>query len=192
MTRDDIYDHLARVYIGKKKETKKETRRQFNVWLFINLVITVIIFTSAFYGLTAFLTHQRPALKKNIIYSLYQGPIQISYNFQNGLVPVQTFSLDVSTVDVSKYQSINFLIRGREEGSPGIVKMVVTNARNEVSAVYVRGIDLSWRKHRLPLEEFREITDWRSVTNVSIVVEEWNAADKTGVVLIDDLRFSSS
>ena len=50
MTRDDIYDHLAQVYLGKRKEADDKKKKQFSAWLFINIVITVIIFASIFDG----------------------------------------------------------------------------------------------------------------------------------------------
>ena len=81
MTRDDIYDHLAQVYLGKrtKKDIKKE--KQFGAWLLINVLITVIIFTSAFYGLTAFLTQRNSHLQSRIIFSLHNGMVRMEYNF---------------------------------------------------------------------------------------------------------------
>ena len=73
MTRDDIYDHLAQVYLGKRSKNDVKKEKQFNAWLVINILITVIIFTSAFYGLTAFLTHHNSNLQSRIIYSLLPG-----------------------------------------------------------------------------------------------------------------------
>ncbi len=77
MTRDEIYDHLAQVYLGKKNKIAQQKKVRFNVWLVINIVITVIIFASASYGLSAFLTHRGDALQNKIIFSLNNGPIRV-------------------------------------------------------------------------------------------------------------------
>ncbi len=191
MTRDEIYDHLAQVYLGKRKKSDIKKKQQLNAWLVINICITGIIFFSVFYGLTAFLTQQKSVLKSNIIFSLHNGPIYIAYNFNEEFPPVKKFSLDISSMNVAKYKEIRFSIRAKEEGSPGIVKVVFENSFNEESFYYVRGIDFSWKEIRIPFEKFAQITDWNDMKNVSFVLESWNVDKKKGVVLIDEVRFSS-
>ena len=43
MNRDDIYDHLAQVYLGKRNKTEEKKKKQYSVWLLINIGITFII-----------------------------------------------------------------------------------------------------------------------------------------------------
>ncbi|MCK5014454.1 MAG: hypothetical protein KAS66_11600 [Candidatus Omnitrophica bacterium] len=191
MTREDIYDHLAQVYLGKRSKADIKKERQFSVWLLINILITVIIFTSAFYGLTAFLTHRNSALQSRIIFSLHNGPIRIAYNFTNSFPPVKTFALDVPAIDAAKYNKIQFSIRGKEEGTPGIVKIVVKNRRSEEASYYIQGVGLDWQEFHIPLNEFQQITDWSSLTDVSFVLESWNVESKKGLVLVDGVCFSS-
>ena len=93
MTRDEIYDHLAQVYLGKRDKIEEKKKRQFNAWLVINIVITLVILISAFYGLTAFLTHRSDFLKNNVVFSLNNGPIRISYNLNSPYPQVKIFSL---------------------------------------------------------------------------------------------------
>ncbi|VAX36361.1 hypothetical protein MNBD_UNCLBAC01-1010 [hydrothermal vent metagenome] len=191
MTRDEIYDHLAQVYLGKRKATDEKKKKQFSAWLVINIFITGLIFFSVFYGLTAFLTGKKPLLQSNIIFELNGGPIQISYNFKEGFPPVKTFALAIPSMNIEKYQTIRFSIRAREEGSPGIVKVVFKNKRNEKAEFYVRGINFNWQEISIPLEEFYEITDWNSVKDISFVLESWNVEKKKGLILIEDIRFST-
>lgn len=192
MTRDDIYDHLAQVYLGKRKEVDVEQKKKkFSAWLLINALITTVIFASAVYGLSAFFAHKKPALQSNIIYTLSNGPMTLSYDFRKAFPPVKSLTLSINEIDPSRYQDLNFTIRGKEEGTPGIVKVVFKNKRNEIAAVYVNEVDLDWQDISLPLTKFKEISDWSSVTEVSFVLESWNVDDKTGIVLIDDVQFAS-
>ncbi len=194
MTRDDIYDHLARVYLGKKSKTDKteeKNKNQFNAWIFINIIITVIIFASSFYGLTAFLTNQRSYLREHIIYSLYRAPIRVSYDFKKSSNPIQSFSVSISPVDVSKYKTLQFSIRGKEEGYPGRVKVTITNKKNETAFYYLQDVGLKWHKANIPLKEFKSITDWSNVTEVTFSLESWNVDKQKGIMLIDDIQFSS-
>lgn len=192
MTRDDIYDHLAQVYLGKRKKDDVKEKKQFNAWLLINLFITVIIFASAFYGLTAFLTHQKESLKNNVIYSLHQGALRFEYNFKTSTNPIESFQLSLPDMDIGRYGSLEFSIRGKEEGVPGIVKVEFKNKYNEASHYYIQGVDLDWKKYRIPLNEFNQITDWTNVTELSFMVESWNVNDKKGIVLIDNLNFATT
>ena len=190
MTRDDIYDHLAQVYLGKRTKIDIKKERQFNAWLLINIFITVIIFTSAFYGLTAFLTQRNSFLQSRVIFSLHTGMARVEYNFKGPFPPVKIFALDVPAIDAGKYSKIQFSIRGKEEGAPGIVKLVVRNRRGEESSYYIQGIGLEWQKFDIPLQEFKQITDWTSLTDISFVLESWNVDRPKGLVLIDDICFS--
>lgn len=191
MTRDDIYDHLAQVYLGKRTKADVKRTQRLNAWLVINIFLAVIIFAGAFYGLSAFLAQRGSYLQSRIIFSLHNGPVRIEYNFSGSFPPVKTFALDVPPVDAAKYGRIRFSMRAKEEGTPGIVKVVVKNRRNEEASYYVQGVGPDWREFSIPLEEFKQITDWSSLTDVSFVLESWNVENKKGLVLIDNVCFSS-
>jgi len=191
MTRDEIYDHLARVYLGKKNKVAEKKRRQINAWLVINVLIAVIIFTSAFYGFTAFLVHRSDGLHNRVIYALNNGPIRLNYNLVNPYPPVKVFSLAVPQINAAKYQKFEFMIRGAEEGHPGIIRVEVKNRKNEISSVVIDGIKQDWRHFEVPFSQFPQITDWSNIEEVSFIIESWNARKSRGMILIDDICFSS-
>ena len=189
MTRDEIYEHLAKVYLGKRDNVQQNNKKRLNAWFVINAVITVIILASTFYGFTAFLT-RRGELKNSIIYSLNNNPIRISYNLNDPYPQSEAFTLMVPHMDVSKYHQLNLAIRGMAEDSLGAVKIVVTNERNEKAAYFLQNIRSSWQKFNIPFTELN-ITDWTNITNVAIILESWNVSSKKGTVLIDDISFSN-
>ncbi|MCA9401158.1 MAG: hypothetical protein KC713_05995 [Candidatus Omnitrophica bacterium] len=190
MTRDEIYDHLAQVYLGKRKQQVDEKQKsRFNAWIWINVLITVLIFASSFYGLTAFLTTKEAVLKQQIAFPLHNGLININFNFEDEFLPTKSFSINVSDVDVSEYQNIRFSIRAKEEGNPGVVKLVIKNKRNETSSFYIEKITSNWQEFNIPLNAFYQITDWHSVSEISFVLESWNVDNRKGVILVDELNF---
>lgn len=189
MTRDEIYDHLAQVYLGKRKESEPREKKHFHAWLLINVLITLMIFSSVFYGLTAFLTRQS-SLRGNVLFSLYNGLARLDYNFDEDFSPVKTLVLSAPAIDASRYKSLQFSIRAKEQGNPAIVKIVVENHKNEIASYYIQGIDYSWQDFRIPLHEFKQITDWTSLKNISFVLESWNVEKKEGIILIDNICFS--
>ncbi|HQO58815.1 MAG TPA: hypothetical protein PLT76_08870 [Candidatus Omnitrophota bacterium] len=191
MTRDEIYDHLAQVYIGKKSKHEKEKKKQFNAWLLINIVITLVIFASAFYGFTAFLAHKKDFFNNKVIYSLNKGPLRINYDLTYPYPPVKTFSLTTPQINAGKYRSLQFTVRGLEDGYPGIVRVEIRNRLNESSSVFIDGIKLGWKHVDVPFDEFNQITDWTGITEVSFILESWNAERQRGIILIDEICFSS-
>ena len=191
MTRDEIYDHLAQVYIGKKSTVEREKKNQLNAWLVMNAVVTLVIFGSAFYGFTAFLSQRSDLFQNKVIYSLSRGPIRITYNLEYPYPPVKSFALTTPQIDAGKYQALRFSIRGMEEGYPDIVRVEVRNNKNETASVFIDSVGLEWQQQEIPFEEFQRISDWTNITEVSFIIESWNTDKKKGIVLIDDICFSS-
>src|ERR1700744_2908726 len=133
MTRDEIYDHLAKGYLGKresvapKKAKPKPVNRSI---LVINIVITAVITISAVYGFTAFLT-RRAGLKSQVFYALNNDPIRIAYDLNDPYPATKVFSISLPYKDVSKYRALNVSLRGMDQAYPGIVKVIVSNQKNE-------------------------------------------------------------
>lgn len=194
MKRDDIYDHLAQVYIGKTQTPEQENKKkkEFGVWLVINILITLVVFSSAVYGLTAFLTHRGSPFENHIIYDLSNGPVRLDYNFKENVNPTKSFKFVIDGVEASKYSALNFSIRAKEEGNPDVIKIILRNQLNEESVHYLQGIKNSWESFEVSFEKFNEITDWTSLKDITFVLESWNVEDKKGLIIIDDVYFSNS
>ena len=190
MTKEEIYEHLAQVYLGKKTPEKKFIEKKVNPRAVGKIVLTFLAVGVIFYSLTAFLSHRQEFLKSNIIFALNNSPIRIKYNLNTPYPQVKNFSLSIPKTNITKYKTLNFSIRGLEEGYPGVVKVVMKNKRNEISFTHVDGVKLKWKKFSVPLSDFENITDWMSVTEVSFVLEAWNSIKKKGIMLIDDICFS--
>lgn len=190
MTRDEIYDHLAQVYLGKRSKLEKNKRKQSNAWLLINIVIALIILASTFYGLSAFLTRRNDTLQSRIVFALNNGPIRVSYNLNEPFPQIKRFTLTVPNVNVLKYKKINFVMRGFSSAYPGVVKVIVRNRRNEASEYFARDVKVDWQNFSIAFDQFKEITDWSSLKEIEFVFEAWNVEKKQGTVLIDGLCFA--
>ncbi len=190
MTRDEIYDHLAKVYLGKRENVVQEKKKKTlnKSWLIINIVITAVILVSTVYGFTAFLT-RRVSLKNEVFYSLNNNPIRIVYDLNDPFPSTKTFTITIPNKDISKYSHLNLSIRGLNE-APGVIKMILGNQRNEKATYYIQNVQTGWQKVSIPLDKLN-LTDWSTVTDVSFVLEAWNMDFKKGTVLIDDLAFSN-
>ncbi len=190
MTRDEIYEHLAQVYLDKNSGEKKEPKPSFKLTREARVILTLFIVGLAFYTLTAFLFQRNEDLKSNIIFALNHSPIRIKYNVNPPYPQIKDFSIDIPPVDIAKYRRLNFSIRGLEEGYPDVVKVVVRNRRNEVAFKYIRDVNLKWQRQTISFDELSGISDFSSISEVEFVLEAWNVEKKKGIILIDDLCFS--
>lgn len=192
MTSDEIYDHLAQVYLGKKNKAQpKVAKKQISTWLVVNILITVFIFATSFYGFTAFLTRHSDTLQNRVIFALNKGPIRLRYDLSYPHPQVKTFSIDLSEVDASKFNYLKFSTRGLE-GRPGIIRVQVSNHINETATVFVEDIGSVWVTKNVALKDFEAITDWSSIREISFILESWNTKSQKGLLLIDDVCFSSA
>jgi hypothetical protein len=192
MTRDEIYDHLAKVYLGKRESVspkKSKPKKMNRSLLVINIVVTAVITISAVYGFTAFLT-RREGLKSQIFYALNNDPIRIAYDLNEPYPATKTFSITIPNKDVSKYSALNVSLRGIDGAYPGIVKVVVGNQKNEQAIYYIQNVQGAWQKVKVPFEKLN-LTDWTTITDVSFVLEAWNVDFRRGTLLIDGVSFSN-
>lgn len=198
MTRDEIYDHLAKVYLGKKenkeveevKEPIKPPEPKKNPsWLMINVAITVILLISVVYGFTAFFA-KRSDVASQVQYSLNNGLLRVNYDLNEPYPATKTYVITIPQKDVTKFKQLNFSIRGMIDAYPGVVKMVVSNKKNEKALYYVKNVDGQWQKITVPFERLN-LTDWSNITEVAFVLEGWNVDYRKGTMMIDDISFSN-
>jgi hypothetical protein len=192
MTRDEIYDHLAKVYLGKRENvlTKKRKQKPLNrSVVVINIAVTAVITLSTVCGFTAFLT-SRGGLKSQVFYALNNNPIRIAYDLNDPYPATKIFSITIPNKDASKYKVLNVSLRGMDGAYPGIVKVVVANRKNEQAIYYIQNVGASWKKASIPFEKLN-LTDWTTITDVSFVLEAWNVDFRRGTVLIDGVSFSN-
>ena len=191
MTRDEIYEYLAKVYLGKRENVVEQKKRKTinQSWLVINIVITAVILLSAVCGFTAFLT-RRVGLNQQIFYALNNNPVRIAYDLNEPFPSTKTFAMTIPDKDASKYSKLNMSIRGFSGAYPGVVKLMIGNMKNERATYFIRNVGTEWQKVSIPFEKLN-LTDWTTIRDVSFVLEAWNVDFRKGTVLIDDISFSN-
>ena len=191
MTRDEIYEHLAKVYLGKRENVAEERKRKAvnQSWWVINIAITAVIVISTVYGFTAFLT-RKAGLQNQVFYALNNNVIKIGYDLNEPFPSTKTFAISIPEKDISKYRKLNLAIRGLNGAYPGIVKLVVSNVKNEKATYYIQNVGADWRKVSVPFAKLN-LTDWTTVREVAFVLEAWNTDFRKGTVLIEDISFSN-
>ena len=189
MTHDEIYDHLANVYLGKRDNVEVK-KKSSSAWLTINIVITALILISVVGGFTAFLTRRDDILKSRVIYALNNSPIRLTYNVGGDFPQAKNLVIAIPPVDAAKYSRLNLTIKAARGGNPGMVKVVLTNAKDEQAVYYVQGIKTKWQDYSISFDQLN-LTDWKTLRDVSFVIEAWNTRNTDGSVFIDNISFSN-
>lgn len=191
MTRDEIYEHLAKVYLGKRESVAEQKKKKAvnQSWLVINITITAVIIISTVYGFTAFLT-RRAGLNDQVFYELNNNLVKVAYDLDDPYPATKTFAIALPDKDASKYGKLNLSVRGMDRGYPGIVKVIITNRKNEQAMYYIKNVGPAWQKVSIPFDKLN-LTDWTTVRQVAFVLEAWNTDFHRGTLLIDDISFSN-
>ncbi|MFH1368035.1 MAG: carbohydrate binding domain-containing protein [Elusimicrobiota bacterium] len=93
-----------------------------------------------------------------------------------------------STLDISKYSKLVFRVKGDDKlGYTQKIKLELKNA-SEVSAVYIDGIRNDWKALEIPLEYFKEITNWTQMTEF-VICFDIQTTKRTGAIYVDDITF---
>ncbi|MEI6437569.1 MAG: hypothetical protein WCO69_02325 [Candidatus Omnitrophota bacterium] len=190
MTRDEIYDHLASVYLDKRAKVEVKKTKTPSAWLAINIVLTALILTSVVFGLTAFLTRHDDLLKSRVIYALNNSPIRLTYNVGEGYPQAKDLTIPLPSVDAAKYSRLNLTLKAAGAGGPGMLKIVLSNAKDEHASYYLQGIKSKWQDYSISFDQL-DLTDWKSLKAISFVIEAWNAQKADGTVFIDNISFSN-
>ncbi len=184
----EISDHLASAFFDRQLPKKKV------FGLFWPTVITLCVAMSLVF--IAFLIQRgrdtdRPQTKENLSLQRYGGPYRLKYDFSSADTPVQTVTIDLSGVDLSTYAVLKFNLRfiNRESHEPANVRVSIENKRQEISSLYLSQVNDAWTRVLLSFDNFKNITDWPGITDLSFSLEEWNLRSRKGMLLIDDLEF---
>lgn len=179
----DIYEHLAKTFLDKKKSQKNNKRE-------ILIFFAFIAFCAMFYAL------RNTAVGKSVFSkSLYiiqdKTPIAVEYDFSVlGIARTKALSFDLNNINLSGFNYLEMSLRTADKTKTDtVIKVQAENSLLEKDAQYLSGINSSWRKFRLPLKNFKLINEWKSVKCLTFVVEDWNVSDRKGKIYIDDVRF---
>lgn len=184
MDKKDIYEHLAKIYLDASSKKKNNYKKQL---IFKNLFFISIVFVL---GLGVFLfaalaKHKAPASELALV--LCPEPVKINFHFDP--VKKEIYSVALNNLDLSKYKTLAFAVKKVNYRNNISLRIEFNSLFKEKSEIYIRDIPDKWFDYKINFWDFKSISDWSSMSNVSFVVEEWNVVDKKGIVYIDNIRF---
>ncbi len=191
MTKEEIYDHLAKVYLGKKKKKKQSiVFDKVHVLLFVNILV-IIIFLGCFlfYSIDQARHGEVKEITSSIKLALNHYPLRLKYDFIELGPQVENFSMVIGGKDFREYNFLGLSVKGTSRAYPRLFKITIENTKREKADYYIDDVDTTWKEVIIPLGEFKKITDWSSIEKISFVFEAWNLDNTKGMVLLDDICF---
>ena len=183
MDKKEIYEHLAKIYLdassGKKKKNKAYPKVLKNPFFVGTLAVIFIALSSLFFLKTK-------SYPKEVALFLSNDAVKINFDFDPA--KKESYTLNLNKLDLAKYKSLSFSVKKAAAPNPISLRIEFTNTFREKSEVYVKNIPSKWQEYKIDFSEFKSVNNWKEMASLSFSVEEWNAADKKGLVYIDNVR----
>lgn len=185
MDKKDIYEHLAKIYLDtpsvKKKKSKTQAKDHKN---FIILAVAIVLGLSVLIYARLYL---HPSLmKQGMSLVLATEPVKLNYNFDPAKKEI--FSIDLNKANLSKFNTLGFSLKKSNYDDIVSLRVEFTNSYKEKSEVYVRDVPNKWKYYEIKLSDFKNISDWSELSDLSFIVEEWNTKENKGLLYIDNVR----
>lgn len=186
MDKKEIYEHLANIYLDASSSKKNRRKKKYLNPIVFSAAIFLVVAASAAVFFTVSRSYSRVALPSEIALIFSSDPVKINFNFNPA--KKETYAIELNRLDLAKYRALGFSARKANVNSSIALRIELVNAFRERSEIYFRDIPYGWQDYRVDFARFKNITDWSEMSTVSFSVEEWNAKEKNGIVLIDNVR----
>lgn len=184
MDKKDIYEHLAKIYLdasSKKKNGKKTYPAVLKNLFFVSVLF---IFTLS---VVFFVNSQRNRNPRSEI-ALVLVPDIAKINFHFDPARKEIFSLNLNKLNLNRFKALAFSVKKDTYENKISLRVEFSTFFKEKSEVYFKDIPHKWIDYKINFSEFKNISDWSEMSNLTFAIEEWNTKEKRGVVYIDNVR----
>jgi hypothetical protein len=186
MEKKDIYEHLAKIYLDTPAVSKKKFKEESDDYkLFIFIGIAVVFVFSIFF---LFPISRPKNMNPSTNLVLISEPLRFQYKFDP--TKKEVYSFDMKKLNLTAYKNVNFSIKKSNYNDVMSIRVELNNVLNEKSEIYLKDITNQWKEYKLQFADFKSITQWSEMSGLSFIIEEWNTKQDSGVVFIDNVRFS--
>jgi hypothetical protein len=184
MDKKDIYEHLAKIYLDASGNKPKQKKDYPHLKLFFFFALAVI------FSITALIFPQIAKNKsQNFEIALVIQPDLAKINFNFDPAKKEIYSVNLNRLNLAKYKSLAFAVKKADYKDLTSLRVEFTNAFKEKSEIYLKDIPHRWKDFKIALSDFKGITDWSEMSNLSFIIEQWNTKEKHGIVYVDNIRF---
>lgn len=185
MDKRDIYEHLANIYLDASSNKKKKNKKKQRLKKYI-LSGSVLVILLSFVSFTALNRKNSVRGASEVALILYPDTAKINFNFDPAKKEV--YSIKLNRLNLSHYKTLAFGVKKSNFRDKVSLKVEVTNTFNEKASLYLKDIPHKWKDYAINFKEFKDISYWGEMSNLSFIVEEWNAKDKKDIIYLDNIR----
>ncbi|RKY31587.1 MAG: hypothetical protein DRP74_04595 [Candidatus Omnitrophota bacterium] len=186
MDKKDIYEHLARIYLEASSKKGKEPAKRPSKFLKNSFIIISVLTFGTLIFLLADLYKSRKVLNSGISLVLVEEAVKVNFHFDPA--KKESYSVNLNNLDLSEYTGLIFSVKNSSSKDTQVtMKVEFANSFNERAEVYVKNLAGGWQDYKIDFSEFKNMSDWSKMKELSFVVEEWNVTSKKGVVYLDNI-----
>lgn len=185
MDKKEIYEHLAKIYLDASSKKKKRTKTHLRLYnnLFI-IALVLIIGTGT--AVVSFSSKKNNHPSETALF-ITNEPSKINFNFNPA--KKESYIINLNRLNLSHFKELAFSVKNTDSKDIVSLRIEFTNAFKEKSEVYLKNVPAKWQEFKIAFLDFKNITNWSDMANISFSVEEWNAQKDKGVLYIDNIRF---
>lgn len=192
-----IYNHIADTYFtGDSERSNQRIENAQRTFFYLSIAVSALVVAFLFF----FFLTKRPeklpsviAQKKSLSVLGNILPLKIEYKFKDTSEKIKSISLDLPKINLNDYDNLEFALRGDpEKGYSSLIRIELESSRKEKKALYIKGIDSSWKTFKIPLRQIPTLNTFSDLNNLSFVIEGWNADKEEGRIFIDKIVFTKS
>ncbi len=187
MDKKDIYEHLANIYLdaSSSKKNKKKIRKPSGIKNLSLIGLALVLMLSFFFVAK---THysRKPLRDTQVALVLYPDVLKINFDFDPAKKEI--CSINLNGLNLTRYNALGFSIKKDDPKNNVSLRVELTNSFKETAFIYLKEIPSKWNEYKIIFSEFKAISDWSEMSNLSFIVEEWNTAEKKDVVYIEDVK----
>jgi hypothetical protein len=184
MDKKDIYEHLAKIYLDassrKRKKVKTYPKIVRNLW------VIFIVFVFAFGFILFNNSQKKKAYNSEIALLLLPDVAKINFHFDPARK--ETYTLNLNKLNLTPFRALAFSVKKADYENIISLRVEFTTPFKEKSEIYFKDIPYKWQDVKINLPEFKGISDWSEMSNLTFSIEEWNTKEKRGVVYLDNIR----
>jgi hypothetical protein len=114
--------------------------------------------------------------------------MRLDYDVDSPNPAYNGFWMFLQNIDATPYNQIAFDVKGdKDKGFTQVFKVELKNP-NEVGRYYATGVTDEWTTVKIPIRDFRGISDISDLTEFVIVFEDRIASNKEGILYLDNIR----
>lgn len=184
MDKKDIYEHLAKIYLDASSKKTKQTEVYPRVFKNLFLISIVFIFALGFVLFSNF--QKKKAFDSELALVLLPDVVKINFHFDPARKEI--YALNLNKLNLTRFRALAFSIKKASYENIISLRVEFSTPFREKSEIYFKDIPHKWQDYKINLSEFKGISDWSEMSNLTFAIEEWNTKDKRGVVYIDNIR----